>query len=335
MDVLDREVDAQNEQLWREVESVKLFFRTIVDRLGAPGLTFAVLVAVLGVWVVRSKLSMQATGAARSDDNGRDVLLSRELPPAEAAAREFDGEQTWNGWVLAKELRSGDHQRIQTYTRLEDGLISLRFKGCLDSGVAEMLSLVQEFDLMPTWIKYAKAAGTLSQRSAHDFVVYADIDLHMWPIPQLLSLIEVVVASCGGRRVAATFCTPSHAAFDRAAVPAAARKRAEAPLRTGVVRFTPQPAGGGTEFEVVAAVELQALTFLGPARWAMRAAPSWLVNLAVSILIPYIWAQALDTLSQIQRAEGAVGGPFARRVAADRHGFYAAMRRLTGQRRWS
>ena len=319
------DLDAQNAKLQEELETVRLAFRNAMPWLPAY---FAVLILLVTILVCGCRSSFEETATLEVSASEKSAS---ELPPAEAAVRELDGAESWQGWQLCKELRSGERW-LRTYTRKESGMLAFRFHGCVDASVSEYLVMVQEFDLLPSWIPFCSSACTLRQASPNEFVVYCDFDFHLWPLPQVFAVLDVVidVASCDDKRVAATFCSPSAADFDRAAVPSAARAHAEVPLKLAVARFTPQPSADGvnrTEVEVVSAVELQALTFLGPARWAMRSAPQWLISLAVSILVPHVWAQYLAALAALRQP----GSPFSQRMTADKRGFYAGLRSASGQ----
>ena len=113
------------------------------------------------------------------------------------------------------------------------------------------------------------------------------------------------------------------------AVPAAVRAHFEVPLKYTVARLIPQQldtgsqisaasgAGSRTFVEVVAAVQLSGLTFLGPVRWI--APPGWLIRLIVGILIPYVWQQFLQILATLRDPSN----PWAVRIRADAAGMYA------------
>ena len=151
----------------------------------------------------------------------------------------------------------------------------------------QYVCVLQEWELLPTWVKYAKSAGILRQLISNEMLFFADFTWRPWPLPPLSVLLRATLRRCQPLRheqvppalgespikekpFLVTFSTPSASSFDRRAMPEEARSHFEVPLRKGVARLMPQPPGpeGGhrTVIEGVVSVELNKLIFLGPVR---------------------------------------------------------------------
>lgn len=240
-------------------------------------------------------------------------------------------------WQLAAEL--GGEQSMTVYTRVRRGELALRFVVTVDASISELIALLREADLYPTWNPYCTEAGILHLESPLELWAYAAFNCWPLPIPPLFAFVHatlkfVATGSYWHLSIASPPKDDPGAPADRTQLPAHIQHHGEVRLsyvsgdfvavhRDG--RPGQQPAR--TRANVEAALDLTNQMALGPLRFLTP--PSWLVNIMTRVMIPGVWRESLTAIANIQAAgeSGAIGA----RLAADATGVYQRIQRASEQ----
>ena len=297
--------------------------------------TLRAIALVLVALVVAQFLTRPSANAA--DAAATDVVLAPGTTTTGHSEPSPDSSSDDRDWRLAVDL-DGDAP-LKVHTRVRRGELSFRFEATLDAGVATIISLCRETDLMPTWNPYCKEAGVAKLASPTDLWAYADFKYSPLPIPPMFVVVHATLddrtRSAGHWHVRVASSPPTGGgadALDRAALSAEMLKHGEVHLKYAfgtLAAVPPRTAAGAARTRVFAelAMDLSRLEVLGPIRFLTP--PAWLVNLITKIMIPSIWKACLEAIARIQ-ADGA-DGPIGARLAADSTGVYRRIRRATKQ----
>eukprot|EP00966_Prymnesium_polylepis_P267781 6186157-Prymnesium_polylepis.1 len=221
--------------------------------------------------------------------------------------------------------------------KIEHGELAFRIQCGADASLSQALCVVQEWDLLPTWIKFAKKAAILRQDVSNELWLYADFNWWPMPMPAMWCLIRLRFQPClplpdersaaegdpeivGAVQKELLVTVESDTTLDRSSVPADVQKHFEVPLRQCIWRLRPQPLGPAgherTKFEGVAAVHLSDLTFLGPFRFMTP--PAWFLKFIIQFMMPFVFR----TFLALVRTLGDENSLFYPRVQADVTGIY-------------
>lgn len=164
--------------------SISAFLALVVATIGAliliqePGYELAAVSVVafsaIGFYFhtkssVPAKASLAPTGGKKwgaslaakvKQQVAKEKVDASDLPVQEVVEREF-GLGCYAGWELAREITGDQWMRI--WVRVRDGELGFRLTACADASVSQYICFLQEFDLLPSWIKYAKKSGVLRQ----------------------------------------------------------------------------------------------------------------------------------------------------------------------------
>lgn len=264
------------------------------------------------------------------------VLLDDAAPReagATATAPVVEGDD--ESWKPATSITEKSGTSLRVRTRARRGELGFRIEGTLDASVVELVSLVRETDLMPTWNAYAREGRVVRLASPTELWAYADF--RFWPLPippmyvALHATLDDRVATAG--HVACSFRSPppdGPSAFDRSAIPPAVAKHAEMVVPSAKAKLFPvaRPAGlpPRTDFESEVLLDLSLLAFLGPVRHLHP--PQWMVTTITKIMMPAVWRHVLRSLERLH-ADG--GGAIGARILADESGLYRKLRQSCGQ----
>jgi hypothetical protein len=263
-------------------------------------------------------------------------------------------------WTLASKLEDN----VSIYTAIDASRFSLRFVvGSLPTGTAELMCLLREVDLIPTWNAFCAWGGVLRVASAIELWVGAVLALP-WPVPRHAILVHAQLHD----RMAEEGCVLIEAATPATfadALPAPLSACTHSlPIAMSVGRLTPLPpaaSGPRTAADVQVpplrtlcpctfavplccppplcilalhpwfapsvqmTIELQGLGWMGG---VASGVPQWLLNLILFVVAPLVYRRALAVLADLS-PESALGA----RLLADQTGVYARLRHMTGQRR--
>jgi hypothetical protein len=270
------------------------------------------------------------------------VPLDDHAPPAEEHQELLETTPAEAGWALARELDG-----LQAYTRVEPGLFAFRVRASVPgTAPAEWVVLMREFDLMPQWLTLCDGAQLLRLASPTHLWALATFSLpwYMAVLPPLFVLLHVRLHERTPGEWLASCTSATDDEYDRATLPHL-KRYSEVPVeciaRLAATPHATAPAGEGgaaasgtrdadTSVDAIFRIRLSRLTFLGPARHAMSAAPAWLVQLAASVIIPFLWKAFVGTLTtKVAHRHGADArsSPWVQRLRADETGLYAMMAR--------
>ena len=205
-----------------------------------------------------------------------------------------------------------------TTTSGTSGEFALRVVSQLECGVDELLSLVVELDLMPSWNRFCAFAAVMHAVTCVDLYAGGAARLP-WPIPRYALLLRArlldMMGSLGCMVVAAR--TPPGGSFARetppheAELPAQLRGTKVLPL-SAVCALT--PVGRRLSFDLVVFVRLNA---------AVAAVPPSLIDLVMRRVVPWLCRRVLALVEEIVARPDS---QFRRRMAADATGVYAHIR---------
>ena len=116
---------------------------------------------------------------------------SKNASTQEVAVQHF-GEGAYDGWQLAREIGGQNWMRI--YVRVRGGELGFRVQASADASMEHFLCMLQEWDLVPRWISYAKDTGILSQPRTDLLFLYADFGWRPLPLPSMHCVLEAHVA---------------------------------------------------------------------------------------------------------------------------------------------
>ena len=252
-------------------------------------------------------------------------------------------------WTLSCEVDRGAARVYRRHVRDGSRDFTLRCVLRLDAGVAELLSLVVELDLMPSWNQFCGAAAIYHRVSRADYYAGGCTRLP-WPLPKfgillrswLLDLIDPIgcmlvvarppAAAEDGRAVAALAPRPfgAEAPAYGGEIDAATRAPRLLPIRAATCALTPLPHDVGhpdfppnfprprTAFDLVVVISLGAVHVL----------PGWVLDFFMRVCVPWLCRRVL---ALVHTTVTQPGGEFAERMAADATGVYAHIRRATKQ----
>ena len=135
----------------------------------------------VGVAVLAAALL--ATLVFRAEEHEDRHPAHRDDPWRHAsAALAYLEESDGRGWQLARSLEEGE-QWLTVHTRSRRGELSLRFSAHVHSTSAEILAILREFDLIPTWNHFCDGASLLHLHHRTEMWAAAGVQLP-WPIPK-------------------------------------------------------------------------------------------------------------------------------------------------------
>lgn len=231
---------------------------------------------------------------------------SEDRPPCSAATASAlhldESHRRGGGWSLARSL-TGEQRWATAYLRSDDGFLSLRIEGAVDSGAPQILSLLREVDLLPSWNRFCDEASLLRLLSPTELWAAAGVRLP-WPVPPQHLFIRAAVSddpqSEDGVVAIAQSTGASLRPPDGLRLPASLRRRLELPVGLAAGRLRPLPplarVGGGagdgaggeglaphqTRLDVLLTFNLSRMPFAtGPA----AAPPRWVLSMVVWIVV--------------------------------------------------
>ena len=224
-----------------------------------------------------------------------------------------------------------DDGNLLAYVALNDGLFAMRLVVAeIPAGVAELMCLPREVDLLPDWNPFCSWGTLLRLNTTTDLVAGAVLSLP-WPVPRHSVMLRARVHD----RMTTMGCIlveadDAHASFD-------GKKPAELtscphmlPIQGGVAHLKPLPPSNSgaprSAVDFVAEVDLKRMTMLGGALAAKM--PRWLIAMVMTVVVPLVYRKALGVLrDQVARPNTSLGA----RLAKDETGVYHDIRRWAGQ----
>ena len=280
--------------------------------------------------VVTHSVGLNGSDGAAVTTDGRERQL--------AVAPEADG------WTLCSQLDG-----LRAYTQASPGEFSFRICASQpSSSPADWMVLVRELDLLPQWLSICDSASALKVASPTELWPFATFRFPwFWPLRPLFFLLHVQLTELAPGVWIITCETDEK--YDRTSLPSSGLY-SELPLDMVVAKMTctavncpsATEAQCETTVDAVIRVPIAKLTFLGPARHAMANAPAWLVNLAASVVIPFLWQAFINTLlakilnpsarARAGAADAVTSNPWLNRLRVDDTGLYGMLSRTPGAR---
>jgi hypothetical protein len=275
------------------------------------GAAVAALALLLG-----SLTSTPSDGATRSS--------SEPLTPGDASSQ-YLGPIDRRVWTLAREVHGEQWMRV--WTQSSGGDLSLRVEGGVYASAAEILAMLREVDLLPTWNRFCDGAPPPTVITATDLWASAGVRLP-WPVPPQSLTVHALVARDpeAAEGVVAFARSPTAADATRpkgAALPSWLRTRL--PLRVDVAVARMRPAKHAARTATRADIYLNFR--LSDMHFHATTAPSWIVNTVVYIVAPAIWHAYLEALAMLRASDSR----HAARLRADASGLYARVVRWSAQ----
>ncbi len=249
------------------------------------------------------------------------------------------------GWRLARELNG-----LKAYTRSDPGEFAFRIVGKhTGSTPAQWVVLFRELDLLPEWLSICDTGSVLRLASPTELWPLATFKFPwFWMLPPLFVLLHVrMQEKAPGEWI---FTCATDESYDRTTLPPSTASYGEVSLGLAVARLVAVDAAMSesdgrmgtmgttttartttarttTTVDAVFKIPIAKLTFLGPARHAMANAPSWLVTLAASVVIPFLWSAFIETLTSKVLSSSEPTNRWRVRLREDASGLYRLMLR--------
>eukprot|EP00966_Prymnesium_polylepis_P194922 4518293-Prymnesium_polylepis.1 len=94
----------------------------------------------------------------------------------------------------------GGSEWMRIWLRMRNGMLGFRFNCCADASVCQFVCMLQEWDLLPTWVKYARDAGVLRQEVSNELFVFGDFNWRPWPLPAMSVVLRSTLRHCNALR---------------------------------------------------------------------------------------------------------------------------------------
>ena len=273
--------------------------------------------------------SGQAIGAAAIRP-GLALLEARDLAARMADIPELRSFGNRKHWRLVCDVDQGQAQVLRRTDQCNGDLI-LRVVARLACQVPELLSLVIELDLMPTWNRFCAVAEVFHRVTCIDLYAGGAAQLP-WPIPRYNILLRArllnLMDTLGCMLVVAR--TPEGQSFRfedppyEATLPAKMQGRRQLPLKVAACALTPLAVGedgsaAGVSFDLVVHVQLSAAAFV----------PGWVIDFVMRRVVPWLCRRVLALVQVIATQPDS---EFRRRIAQDSTGVYAHINSATSER---
>ena len=220
---------------------------------------------------------------------------------------------------------------LLAYIALHDGLFAMRLVIAeIPAGIAELMCLPREIDLMPSWNIFCSWGGLLRLNTPTDLVAGGVLSLP-WPVPRHSVMLHAHVQD----RMATMGCVlvdaaDAHASFEGEKPAELASCPHMLPIQGGIAHLKPLPPSQDgaprSAVDFVVEVDLKRMTMLGGALAANM--PQWLIAMVMTVVVPWVYRKALGVLrDQVAKPTTALGA----RMAKDETGVYRDIRRWAGQ----
>jgi hypothetical protein len=223
-------------------------------------------------------------------------------------------------WRLVCDIDQG---RARVLRKLDAGDFTLRITSGLACSVDELLSLVIELDLMPTWNNFCSAAAIFHRYSRVDYLAGGGTVMP-WPVPRYNIVLRArlldLMSTLGCMLVVATH---TQACGDDK-LPAQMRGRRNLPLQA-ICALTPSTDSFGSAnlyFDLVVAVPLSAAAYV----------PGWVLDFIMRRVVPSLCRRVLSLVDEIASRPAS---EFRRRMARDEFGVYDHIHTAVGKQQAS
>ena len=222
-------------------------------------------------------------------------------------------------WHLVCDVDRGK-ARVLRLLDPPNGDFTLRVTSQLDCGVDELLSLVVELDLMPSWNTFCGYGEIFHRVSCVDLYAGGACRLP-FPVPRYIIMLRAklldLMATLGCMVVVAR--TPhgksfrnEHPPFD-ARLPAQMQGQRQLPLRFAVCALTPDTVAHRVAFDLVVCVQLSAAAYV----------PGWVLDFLMRRVVPWLCRRVLSLVHDIATKPDS---EFRRRMRQDATGVYRHIR---------
>ena len=262
-----------------------------------------------------SQVYVQPAGQGSPVDAAPLQALRHDVPELTA----FDGK-----W---RQVVNVDNGRARVLRSLDDrGDFTLRVVSQLECGVDELLSLVVELDLMPSWNRFCRGAAIFHRVSPTDLYAGGAARLP-WVLPRYLILLRAQLLDLMAtprQCMLVVARTPKDGDFRNEDPPHAAalldcmQGGRVLPLQLAICALTPAASPAGTarlSFDLVVSVQLS-LTYV----------PQSLIDFVMRMMVPWLCRRVLALVHDIATQPES---EFRHRMRADATGVYRIMREAT------